>query len=38
VEGGNGNGLIDANECDNLYVTLANPTAAPVTVRRRREA
>lgn len=32
VRGGNGNGLIDADECNDIYVAIENPTASPVTV------
>ncbi|MBL9169111.1 MAG: autotransporter-associated beta strand repeat-containing protein [Verrucomicrobiales bacterium] len=32
IEAGNGNGRIEPNECDNLVVTIENPTAANVQV------
>lgn len=32
VEAGNGNGLIDPDECNNLHVSIENPTGVPVTV------
>lgn len=32
VQGGNGNGIIDADECNDIYVAIENSTASPVTV------
>lgn len=32
VEAGNGNGVIDANECDHLFIALMNETGAPLAV------
>jgi autotransporter-associated beta strand protein len=32
VAGGNGNGVIDPNECNDLFVSIENPTAAGVNV------
>lgn len=32
VEAGNGNGVIDPNECDHLFIALMNETANPIAV------
>lgn len=34
IEAGNGNGVIDPNECNHLFVALMNETAAPLGVSR----
>ncbi len=34
VEAGNGNGVVDANECNHLFVALMNETGSPLAVSR----